>query len=380
LRGAQRTAVDADVVDDAGEVLTGARALGIVGEVKGLGGGGGPGGAGSGEAAFEEAVDIELAARGINDKDDVMPLIVVVAGEVEGAAAAPVHRARQIAQVPGAEVAVIQEHLIAVEGVGDVFVHDAVDAAGGRGLDPDGDGQGVGIESGGAGDRDIAGESVESQGEVELTGGPSGAVHQGCGIATAQGIGGRQAGALVELPVPHESRVDGRAIGDRDTDGGGGAEVAGGVAGHGGQGVRAVDGGRRIPGGGVGGRGDLGAEVDAIKFELDADDAHVVGGAGGDRECAGEGGSGGRGHDGSRRRRDVSQRGGDGGRGAQGDGAGAGAGAAAAGPAGEGGACGGRGSEGDSGAAREAGGAGGPAVDACRGAGGGAAAGARCSE
>src|SRR5207247_7248940 len=99
-----------------------------------------------GEAAFEEAVDIELAAGGINHERDVVPLIVVVAGEVEGAAAAAVDRARQIAQVPGAEVAVIHEHLIAVEGVGDVFVHDAVDAARRIRLDPDRSGQRIGIE------------------------------------------------------------------------------------------------------------------------------------------------------------------------------------------------------------------------------------------
>src|SRR2546426_8095735 len=45
-----------------------------------------------------------------------------------------------------------------------------------------------------------------------------------------------------------------RSIGDRHTDGGGGAEVAGDVAGDGGQGVGAVDRGRRIPGGRVGDR------------------------------------------------------------------------------------------------------------------------------
>src|SRR5881396_2342034 len=213
----------------------------------------------------------------------------------------------------------------------------------------------IGIERRGGGDRDVIGEAVESQGEVELAGGPCGSVHQGRGIATAGGIDGRQADSLVELPVPHEPRVEGRAIGDRHTDGGGGAEVTGDVAGDGGQGVGAVDRGRRIPGGRVGRRGDLGAEVDAIEFELDSNDAHVVGGARRDREGAGDSRSGGRGHDGGRRRRDVSERGGDGGRGAQGHGAGAGAGAAAAAPAAKGGACGGAGGERHGGAAGEAG-------------------------
>src|SRR5439155_10158737 len=209
----------------------------------------------------------------------------------------------------------------------------------------------------------------KSQGEVGLAGGPCGSVHQGRGIATAGGIDGRQADSLVELPVAHEPRVEGRAIGDRHTDGGGGAEVTGDVAGDGGQGVGAVDRGRRIPGGRVGRRGDLGAEVDAIEFELDPDDAHVVGGARRDREGAGDGGSGGRGHDGGRRRRDVSERGGDGGRGAQGHGAGAGAGAAAAAPAAEGRARGRRGRErygGTAGEARRAGRAAGDAGGATR--------------
>src|SRR5206468_464094 len=241
-------------------------------------------------------------------------------------------------------------------------------------------GQGIGIERRGGGDRDVIGEAVESQGEVELDGGPCGSVHQGRGIATAGGIDGRQADSLVELPVPHEPRVEGRAIGDRHTDGGGGAEVTGDVAGDGGQGVGAVDRGRRIPGGRVGRRGDLGAEVDAIEFELDPDDAHVVGGARRDREGAGDSRSGGRGHDGGRRRRDVSERGGDGGRGAHGHGAGAGAGAAAAAPAAEGRARGRRGRERYGGAAREARRAGRAAGDAGGGAGDGAAAGARFAD
>src|SRR5207247_9809777 len=139
------------------------------------------------------------------------------------------------------------------------------------------------------------------------------------------------------------------------------AAVTGDVAGDGGQGGGGGDRGRRIPGGRVERRGDLGAEVDAIEFELDPDDAHVVGGARRDREGAGDSRSGGRGHDGSRRRRDVSERGGDGGRGAQGHGAGAGAGAAAAAPAAEGRARGRRGRERHGGAAGEARRAGRPA-------------------
>src|SRR5881396_2302875 len=79
----------------------------------------------------------------------------------------------------------------------------------------------IGIERRGGGDRDVIGEAVESQGEVELAGGPCGSVHQGRGIATAGGIDGRQADSLVELPVPHEPRVEGIGLTAIDASGSG---------------------------------------------------------------------------------------------------------------------------------------------------------------
>src|SRR2546428_892190 len=75
-----------------------------------------------------------------------MPLAVVVAGEVKGTAAAGIDRVGRVLEVPGAEVAVVEEESPAVRGVGDVLVDDTAHAGGGGGLEPGGDGEGVGVE------------------------------------------------------------------------------------------------------------------------------------------------------------------------------------------------------------------------------------------
>src|SRR2546426_7959836 len=53
-----------------------------------------------------------------------MPLAVVVARKVKGTAAAGIDRVGRVLEVPGAEVAVVEEESPAVRGVGDVLVDD----------------------------------------------------------------------------------------------------------------------------------------------------------------------------------------------------------------------------------------------------------------
>src|SRR2546428_12878116 len=91
--------------------------------------------------------------------------------------------------VPGAEAAVVEEQAPAVRGEGDILVHDAAHAGGGGGLEPGGDGEGVGVEVGGAGDFDIVAEAVEGQRAADFTGSPGRAVDEGAGMAVAGGVG-----------------------------------------------------------------------------------------------------------------------------------------------------------------------------------------------
>src|SRR2546422_3789431 len=101
-----------------------------------------------------------------------MPLAVVVAGEVKGTAAAGIDRVGRVLEVPGAEVAVVEEESPAVRGVGDVLVVEPAHDVDGGGLEPGGDGEGVGVEIGGAGDLDVVRHAVEGQGRTECVGGP----------------------------------------------------------------------------------------------------------------------------------------------------------------------------------------------------------------
>src|SRR6266699_3475630 len=91
-------------------------------------------------------------------------------------------------------------------------------------------------------------------------------------------------------------------VGDGDADGGRGGPVAGGVAGGGGQRVRAVGDSRGVPGDRVGRGRVLGAEAGAFQEELHPGDPNVVGGGGADGERPRHGGAVGRGADADRRR------------------------------------------------------------------------------
>src|SRR5439155_936019 len=97
----------------------------------------------------------------------------------------------------------------------------------------------------------------------------------------------------------------GCGLGDGDGHGGRGGGVAGRIAGDGGEGVGAVGGGSGIPGDGIGGGGVLGADVHAVKLELDADNTDVIGRRGRDRDGGGDGGARGWGGDGDCRRGGV---------------------------------------------------------------------------
>src|SRR5439155_1600349 len=91
----------------------------------------------------------------------------------------------------------------------------------------------------------------------------------------------------------------------RDGDRGGGGAVAGGIARHRGQRVRAVARSGRVPGDRVGRGRVFHAEVGAIEQELHADDSDVVGGVGCHAGGAAHSGSRDRRGDANRRRRGV---------------------------------------------------------------------------
>src|SRR2546422_5478575 len=101
-----------------------------------------------------------------------MPLAVVVAGEVKGTAAAGIDRVGRVLEVPGAEVAVVEEESPAVRGVGDVLVDDTAHAGGGGGLVARGDVGTAGAAIGRAADLDLVRHAVEGQGRTECVGGP----------------------------------------------------------------------------------------------------------------------------------------------------------------------------------------------------------------
>src|SRR2546426_9346565 len=129
-----------------------------------------------------------------------MPLAVVVARKVKGTAAAGIDRVGRVLEVPGAEVAVVEEESPAVRGVGDVLVDDTALAGGGGRLEPGGDCKGVVFEIERAGDLDVVRHAVEGQGRTECVGGPGGAVEQNTGMAVAGGIGGDQASPVSQGP------------------------------------------------------------------------------------------------------------------------------------------------------------------------------------
>src|SRR3989442_6531564 len=148
-----------------------------------------------------------MAASGVDDIGEVVPLAVVVAGQVEGTAAAGVDVVIAVAEVPGAEVAVVEEKAPTVEGAGDILIDEAAHAAGGGGLDPDGHGERVDVEGGGGGDGDVLTHAIEGQSAAELASGPDRCGHQAAGVPVTGGIRGRGSTIVIELPVAHQSRV-----------------------------------------------------------------------------------------------------------------------------------------------------------------------------
>src|SRR5258706_3307468 len=81
----------------------------------------------------------------------MVPGAVVVPAGAQGTGAAIVDVVGGVPQVPGAEVAVVEEELVAVEGARHVLVDEPAHPRGGAGLEPDGHAERKGVESGGGG-------------------------------------------------------------------------------------------------------------------------------------------------------------------------------------------------------------------------------------
>ncbi len=254
---AEGPAVDADLVDGAGEVVgvagaehpgTDLERCGEGGQVDGLRG------------AVEGAVDVGPHGGAVVGDGDVGPGVGGKSGaelEVGGADVEP--------QLSGLEV----EVTIGTDG------HDGLVGLDAGVVDP-----GLHGERGGQVDVGVgphpAGVAVEHD-RVAVAAGrrPRPAGHGG-------GRAGRRAvrvGARALLEAVGDEG-SGEGVGDGDVDVGGGGLVAGGVTGPGGEDVGAVGGAGGVPGDAVGAGGVLGAEVVAVEQELDADDAGVVGGVG----------------------------------------------------------------------------------------------------
>src|SRR2546423_8302481 len=99
-----------------------------------------------------------------------MPGIVIEAGDVEGAPAAIVGKVGAIPDVPGADVTVVHEYVVAVVGIGHVFVDQTDNAAGRRCLEPRRDGQWICIQSVVVGDGDDITGSVKGRCAADLSG------------------------------------------------------------------------------------------------------------------------------------------------------------------------------------------------------------------
>src|SRR5207249_4718167 len=184
--------------EGAGEVRLGG--AGVAGQVEVGGGGGGAGRAGPGTAGLEGRVDVEPPARGIHHEHHLVPLAVVVAARHQGAAGAVPDVVGGVLEVPGAEVAAVGEDLVAVHRGGQVLVDDAAQACG-VGLDPDDEGERVGVQDGGVRHGDVVVEAVEGEGLGDDAGGPGGAVEEGAVEAVPRGVEGGRAAPFIELPV-----------------------------------------------------------------------------------------------------------------------------------------------------------------------------------
>ena len=91
---------------------------------------------GPAERPFLDAVQVEFAARRIDDVDHLVPRIVIVAGDIEGASAAVVYIIRSVLVIPRTYISVVQEYVVAVIGIGYVFIDQSHHSGGGAGLEP----------------------------------------------------------------------------------------------------------------------------------------------------------------------------------------------------------------------------------------------------
>src|SRR5205085_7894251 len=101
---------------------------------------------GPAEGRFLEAIDIEAPAGGVDHEGDVMPLIIGVSSGAQRACPAVVDVVGRVAEIPRAQAAVVEEHLIAIRGPGNVLVDDPAHAGARTRLDPYGDRQRIRIE------------------------------------------------------------------------------------------------------------------------------------------------------------------------------------------------------------------------------------------
>src|SRR5438445_438632 len=122
-----------------------------------------PGGARPSQAALLRPVHVQPGSGRVHHVDRVMPLAVVVPGQAERATAPVIDVVGVVPQVPRAEVPVVEEQVVAVVGAGDVLAHDSPDPGGGAGLEPGGDAEGIGVETGGMGHVHAIVDSVEGQ-------------------------------------------------------------------------------------------------------------------------------------------------------------------------------------------------------------------------
>ena len=217
----QRPVVDADLVDQPGEVLAvGGVAADPERVVGGLDGAGGRAGGGLG------AVDEQPLGGAVVGQCHVGP-------GVDGTGGRTAHVCGAGPEGPAARWA---QRSVAVAGVEEVGVglalHDRSPAAlADRRSDPGREGHRRGqVQRGRVRDPDHAVRAIEAQGVAVAAQGRPGRAGQGSRVAPAGGVGGGGAGSLAEPPGPDQARRRGRGVGGGGLGGSGiSAEVAGGV-------------------------------------------------------------------------------------------------------------------------------------------------------
>src|SRR6267378_7120911 len=114
-----------------------------------------------------------------------MPGAVVVPRRAEGTVGAVVDVVGAVLHVPGAEVAVDEVDLVAVEGASGILVDEAPHPGVGAGLEPRGRCKGEGVEGGVVGDAHVVVYTVQSHALPAGAGRPGSAVHQRPGVAVS---------------------------------------------------------------------------------------------------------------------------------------------------------------------------------------------------